>query len=248
MSLKILADTSIVYNSDEVLYQYISSIKLINAEQGFTNDTKIEITLITSRKQNELTDGTIYNSIVDWLIQKPKTSLDNFIDINTMDYTLDEIEHPLDNPYQMIIKNNELHLTYKQIVPPRKLIETPLPQTGLTLHYGDLTFFANLQNNQMTITPPNGMSCQQLTGQDNCSFSNSNKPKKLKILGPTPNPPTQINVDSDKKKETSSGMSKNELYAIIFGSIGGVLLIGLILYFDLRSRKKSNKKKKLINH
>ena len=49
--------------------------------------------------------------------------------------------------------------------------------------------------------------------------------------------------DSDKKKDTSSGMSKNELYAIIFGSIGGVLLIGLILYFDLRSRKKSKKKR-----
>ena len=27
MSLKILADTSIVYNSDENLYQYISSVK-----------------------------------------------------------------------------------------------------------------------------------------------------------------------------------------------------------------------------
>ena len=413
MSLKILADTSVVYNGDELLYQYISSVKLINAEQGFTDNTKIEITLITSRKQNELTDGSIYNEIVDWLTQKqkPKEPLNNFVAINTMDYTLPEIEHPLDSPYQMIVKNNELHLTYKQIDPPRKLIETPLPQTGLTLHYGDLTFFADIQPNQVTITPPKGMSCKDLTGQNNCSFSNSNKPKKLKILKPSPGPSpgpspeqSQINVDpyiysindldtqidfgeypkegkyfyiidfdgksvdilvatkdqlqnslpilqkidvykkmieagqkhnsptiieqntqllqdyiseeslfpvsvpvkpdkngnislvknpkgfvdnvksdnvfgytngnlivtdpnfkqtlqlkksgsdfiissqppspdSDKKKDTSSGMSKNELYAIIFGSIGGVLLIGLILYFDLRSRKKSKKKR-----
>jgi len=394
MNLKILADTSVVYNGDELLYQYISSVKLINAEQGFTNNTKIEITLITSRKQNELTDGSIYNKIVDWLTQKqkPKEPLNNFVAINTMDYTLEEIEHPLDNPYQMIVKNNELHLTYKQIVPPRKLIETPLPQTGITLHYGNLTFFADIQPNQVTITPPKGMSCKDFTGQNNCSFSNSNKPKKLKILKPEPEPEaSQINVDpyiypieqlnteidfkgypkegksfyiidfeeksvdvlvatknqlqnslpilqqlnifqqkqdtqglinflgknelfyvsistepdkkgnislvenpkgfiknvksdnifaytnknlivtdpslkqipltksgndfiikdqqppspdSDKKKDTSSGMSKNELYAIIFGSIGGVLLIGLILYFDLRSGKKSKKKQK----
>lgn len=428
MSLKILADTSVVYNGDELLYQYISSVKLINAEQGFTDNTKIEITLITSRKQNELTDGSIYNEIVDWLTQKqkPKEPLNNFVAINTMDYTLEEIEHPLDNPYQMIVKNNELHLTYKQIVPPRKLIETPLPQTGITLHYGNLTFFADIQPNQVTITPPKGMSCKDLTGQNNCSFSNSNKPKKLKILGPSPKPPTpkpptpnppnppkpnppkpsstQINVDPNiysindldtqidfqgypkegkyfyiidfdgdsvdvlvatkkqlqnsfpilqqinlykqmieqgqehnnqtlidqniqllqdyireesvfpvsiqtqpskngnislakkpkgfiddvklndiivynnnnpelmspdfkqplqlmqkgndfviqaqnpftisKSDEKSSGMSKNELYAIIFGSIGGVLLIGLILYFDLRSGKKSKKKQK----
>ena len=32
MNLKILADTSVVYNGDELLYQYISSVKLINAE------------------------------------------------------------------------------------------------------------------------------------------------------------------------------------------------------------------------
>lgn len=190
MSLKILADTSIVYNSDENLYQYISSVKLINADNGFTNDTKIEITLITSRYQNELIDGSIYNKMVDWLTQeKPKKSLDSFIHMNTMDYTLDEIEHPLDNPYQMVIKDNELHLTYQQIYPPRKLIETPL-QTGLTLHYGDLTFFANIQGNQMTITPPKGMSCKDFSSQNNCNFSDSNKPKKLPILDPPqPQPP-----------------------------------------------------------
>ena len=86
MSLKILADTSIVYNSDENLYQYISSVKLINADNGFTNDTKIEITLITSGYKNELIDGSIYNKMVDWLTQKkPKKSLDSFINMNTME-------------------------------------------------------------------------------------------------------------------------------------------------------------------
>jgi hypothetical protein len=194
MNLKILADTSIVYNQEELLYQYISSVKLINAENGFTNNTRIEITLITSKKINELTDGTIYNRMVDWLLQKekPKKSLDTFINMNTMDYTLDEIEQSFDNPYQMIIKDDKLDLTYKQIVPPRKLIETPLTQTGLILHYGDLTFFANIQSNQMTITPPKNMSCNDLTGQNNCNFSTSNKPKKLPILHqPQPEPQPQ---------------------------------------------------------
>ena len=309
----------------------------------------------------------------------------------------------------MVIKDNELHLTYQQIYPPRKLIETPL-QTGLTLHYGDLTFFANIQGNQMTITPPKGMSCKNFSSQNNCNFSDSNKPKKLPILNdpddpqpqpqpqpkpqpqPQPQPkPSTINVDpniypieqlnanvdfqgypkegksfyiidydgqvadilvADKKqlensfsilqqlnkmeddqslaanfinknnlffpnpppikpdengnislvkepegyiknvksndiivykngnvnivnpdnfeqslqltksgrnyiikqpdspdspaskKEKSTGMSKNELYAIIFGSIGGVLLIVLIIYFLRMNKKKSQKRRK----
>jgi len=442
MSLKIFADTSVVSN------QYISSVKLLHPEQEITNDSQVKITTIISQTENDLTNGTIYNQMVDWMTQKKNPKLiDSFINSHTMIYRVDELIYPLDNPYQVVIENNEMRITYQGINPPGKLTLIPPPSSlikgmVLTLHYGDSTFFANIQSDdnntsrQMIVTPPNGMSCQQFTGQDNCFFSDSNKPKKLKILGPSPKPPspnpptpkppspkppspkppspkppspkppTKINVDpyiysindlntqidfqgypkegkyfyiidfdgksvdilvatkdklqnslpilqqidvykkmieagqkhnsptiieqntqllqdyiseeslfpvsvpvkpdkngnislaknpkgfvknvksddvlgytngnlivtdpnfkqtlqlkksgndfiiqdqqppspdSDKKKDTSSGMSKNELYAIIFGSIGGVLLIGLILYFDLRSRKKAKKKQK----
>ena len=401
MSLKILADTSVISN------QYISSVKLLHPEQEITNDSEVKITTIIGQKENDLIDGSIYNQMVDWMTQKKNPQLiDSFINRNTMIYRVDELKVQSDHPYEMMIEDDEMKITYRDIKPPGKLTVIPLASKGmmLALHYGYSTFFANIQSDddnnsrKMIVTPPNGMSCQQLTGQDNCSFSDFNIPEKLKILSPSPDPspdpspgPSQINVDPyiypinnlnteidfqghpkegkyfyivgyngyglvlilvgtkeqlqnslpilkqfntfyeekdtdgqekykkendlltelitilpdkngnislvknpkgfimdiklndiivynndkpelaspdfkqtlqleqsgnnfiignqppspvPKPNEKSSGMSKNKLYAIIFGSIGGVLLIGLILYFNLRSGKKSKKKQK----
>ena len=140
------------------------------------------------------------------------------------------------NNQTLINQNNQLLEDYirEESLFPKSIQTQPDKNGNISLAKKPIGFIKDIKlndtivynNNKPELTSPDFNQTLQLkrTGND---FIINNQP-------PSPVP---------KPNEKSSGMSKNELYAIIFGSIGGVLLIGLILYFDLRSRKKSKKKR-----
>ena len=427
----ILVDTSIHNGS------YICNVYLDDTKTDGIPRYKINY---ISGDDNYLSNGSVYNNLVDWYNQKSKKNeykkVQDYINVNEIEcssYNLYQYsdENCLDYEIVPDSETGKNILTYRNNnkLNRKNLVEIDLDPTNkndLLVHYGDKIFTLYVSGgpkhvNMSVVTLPKGMTCGDFSSQNNCNFSSSNKPKKLKLSPqpqptpqptpqpspqptpqPTPKPPqpplsinvdpniypiTQlnanvnfgnypkdgkffyiidydgqvadilvadkkqlensfsilkqinfyhkmyvkagtdktlqnqanqmledfltkknlfpqtVNIKPDKKgnislaknpkeyiedvksndiivykngelkitnpdnfnqllqltksgsnyiieqppskKEKSTGMSKNELYAIIFGSIGGVLLIVLIIYFDLQmSKKKSQKRKK----
>ena len=196
----ILVDTSIHNGS------YICNVYLDDTKTDGIPRYKINY---ISGDDNYLSNGSVYNNLVDWYNQKSKKNeykkVQDYINVNEIECSSYNLyQYPDENclDYEIVpdSETGKNILTYRNNnkLNRKNLVEIDLDPTNkndLLVHYGDKIFTLYVSGgpkhvNMSVVTLPKGMTCGDFSSQNNCNFSSSNKPKKLK-LSPQPQPTPQ---------------------------------------------------------